>query len=69
MEIWTIVLFCILLIPLFLAANYLVVRRMAAERRRREDRIERAVSESVARSFTERGERYRSWPRYRARRR
>jgi len=66
MEIWHIVVICILLIPFFLAANYIVVKRMAANRRLREDRVERAVSDSVAASFADKSARYQSWPKYKA---
>ncbi|MFB3765621.1 MAG: hypothetical protein ACE14P_10310 [Methanotrichaceae archaeon] len=42
---------------------------MAAERKLRDERIERAVAESVARSFTQKGpERFGSWPKYNAKR-
>ncbi len=69
MEIWQIVLICILLIPIFFIANYIIVRKMAAERKLRDERIERAVAESVARSFTQKGpERFGSWPKYNAKR-
>jgi len=53
MEVWQIVVICILMIPLFLAANYFIVKKMAAERRSRDDRIDRAVSESVAASYAD----------------
>ncbi len=66
MEIWQIVLICVLMIPVFLAANYFIVRKMAMERRSRDERIERAVSDSVARSFADKGARYQSWPKYKA---
>ncbi len=66
MEIWQIVLICALMIPVFLLANYIIVKRMAAERRSRDDRIDRAVSDSVAASFADKTMRYHSWPRYRA---
>ncbi|MCX6670176.1 MAG: hypothetical protein NTV25_10305 [Methanothrix sp.] len=66
MEIWQIVVICVLMIPVFLAANYFIVRKMAAERRSRDERIEQAVSDSVARSFADKGARYQSWPKYRA---
>jgi hypothetical protein len=68
MEIWHIVLICILLVPVFFMTNYFVVRRMVAARKEREDRIERAVAQSVADSFSRNGMgRYESWPKYRAR--
>ncbi len=66
MEVWQIVVICILMIPLFLAANYFIVKKAAAERRSRDERIERAVAESVAASFAEKGARYQNWPKYRA---
>lgn len=62
MEIWQIVVICILMIPLFLAANYFIVKKMAADRRLRDDRIERAVAES----FSDKSSRFQSWPKYRA---
>jgi len=68
MEIWQIVVICILMIPAFLAANYFIVKKMAADRRSRDERIERAVAESVAASFANKGSRYQSWPKYRAKR-
>jgi hypothetical protein len=68
MEIWQIILICVLLIPVFLAANYLIVKKMAAERRSRDERIERTVSDSVAASFADKNARYQSWPKYRAKR-
>jgi hypothetical protein len=65
MEIWQIVVICILMLPLFLIANYIVVKKAAAERRSRDDRIERAVSDSVAASYADRGLARQSWPKYR----
>ena len=50
MEVWHIVVICILMVPLFLAANYVIVKKMAANKRKEDDRIERAVSDSVAAS-------------------
>jgi hypothetical protein len=66
MEIWQIVVICILMLPLFLIANYIIVKKAAAERRSRDDRIERAVSDSVAASYADRGLARQSWPKYRA---
>jgi len=66
MEVWQIVVICILMIPLFLAANYFIVKKMAAERRSRDDRIDRAVSESVAASYADKIARYQTWPKYKA---
>ena len=64
MEIWQIVVICVLMIPAFLAANYFIVKKMAADRRLRDERIERAVSESVAASFADKSSRFQSWPKY-----
>jgi hypothetical protein len=66
MEIWVILLIVLLMFPAFLLANYFVVKKMAAERRSRDDRIERAVSDSVAASFADKEARYQSWPKYKA---
>jgi hypothetical protein len=65
MEIWQIVVICILMFPLFLIANYIIVKKAAMQRRARDDRIERAVSDSVAASYAEKGLARQSWPRYR----
>jgi hypothetical protein len=66
MEVWQIVAFCILLFPLFLAANYILVKKMAAERRLRDDRLERAASDSVKESYSGKGLPQQSWPKYKA---
>jgi hypothetical protein len=66
MEIWQIVVICILMLPLFFIANYVVVKKAAAERRSRDERIERAVSDSVAASYADKGMARQSWPKYRA---
>ncbi|MGA9099093.1 MAG: hypothetical protein WB392_09210 [Methanotrichaceae archaeon] len=43
---------------------------MAAERKSRDERIERVVAESVARSFAQKGTaKFSSWPKYNAKRR
>jgi hypothetical protein len=69
MEIWQIVAICLLMVPVFLLANYLIVKKMARQRRERDERIERAAAESVARSFRRKGQdRYQSWPKYNPRR-
>lgn len=70
MQIWQIILICILLLPIFYIANYFVVKRMVASKRAREEKIDRAVAESVARSYSTKGpDRYRTWPKYNAKRR
>jgi hypothetical protein len=66
MEIWHIVVICILMIPIFLIANYIVVKKAATERRLRDDRVERAVAASVAETYAQKGLARQSWPRYRA---
>ncbi len=68
MEIWQIVVICILMLPLFLIANYVVVKKAASERRSRDDRIERTVSDSVAASYADKSKRFESWPKYKAER-
>jgi F0F1-type ATP synthase membrane subunit b/b' len=69
MEMWQIILICILLLPTFYLANYLVVKKMVKNRREREDRIERAVAASVAKSFASNSpEKYKSWPKYKTQR-
>ncbi len=70
MEVWQIILICVLLLPIFFIANYIIVRKMAAERKSRDERIERVVAESVARSFAQKGTaKFSSWPKYNAKRR
>ncbi len=64
MEIWQIVVICILMLPLFLIANYVIVKKAASERRSRDERIERAVSDSVAASYADKSKRFESWPKY-----
>jgi len=66
MEIWQIVVICILMLPLFLIANYVIVKKAASERRSRDDRIERAVAASVAASYADKSKRFESWPKYKA---
>ena len=64
MEIWHIVLICILLFPLFLAANYFLVKKIAKETRSRDDRLDRAASDSVKESYSGKGLPNQSWPKY-----
>lgn len=52
LEIWQIVVICILLLPLFFVANYVVVTKMVRERKIREDRVDRFVAASVARDMS-----------------
>ncbi|MCX8206238.1 MAG: hypothetical protein N3G75_00185 [Methanothrix sp.] len=51
MEIWKILLICLLMLPAFFALNYLVVVYMARSRRDREIRVERFVGDSVGRDY------------------
>ena len=48
LEIWQIVAICLLMLPLFFIANYVIVKRMVQERKIREERVERFVAASVA---------------------
>jgi hypothetical protein len=64
MEIWQIVVICILMFPLFLIANYVIVKKAAQERRSRDEGIERAVAASVAASYADKNKRFESWPKY-----
>jgi hypothetical protein len=47
MEIWQILVICILMLPLFFGLNYIVVKSAAKNKRERDDRIERAVAASL----------------------
>jgi len=51
MEIWHVLVICILMVPLFLIANYVVVKWVVKSKNEREDRIERAIAMSVARDM------------------
>ena len=51
LEIWQIVAICLLMLPLFFIANYVIVKRMVQERKIREERVERFVAASVARDM------------------
>lgn len=66
MQVWQIIVICILMIPLFLAANYFIVKKMAAEKKLRDDRLDRAASDSVAASYADKDARYQTWPKYKA---
>jgi hypothetical protein len=66
MEIWQIVVICILMFPLFLIANYIVVKKAASARRSRDERVERSVAASVAASYADKGLARQSWPKYKA---
>ncbi len=49
LEIWQIAVICLLMLPFFFIANYVVVKRMVQERKIREERVERFIAASVAR--------------------
>ena len=51
LEIWQIVAICLLMLPLFFIANYVIVKRVVQERKIREDRVERFIAASVARDM------------------
>ncbi len=51
LEIWQIAAICLLMLPAFFIANYLIVKRMVQERKAREERVERFVAASVAREM------------------
>ena len=57
MEIWQIAVICILMFPLFLIANYIIVKKAASERRRRDERIERPLLQAWLPAMQTRG-----WP-------
>ncbi len=51
MEVWHVLVIGILMVPLFLIANYVVVKWAVKSRKERDDRIERVVAMSVARDM------------------
>lgn len=51
MELWQILVICILMLPVFFLLNYLVVSRAARQRRDRELRVERTVASLVGRDY------------------
>lgn len=66
MEVWHIIVICVLMVPIFLIANYIIVKKAASERRMRDDKLERAVAASVAETYSKKGLARESWPKYRA---
>jgi hypothetical protein len=64
MEIWQILIICLLMLPAFYAANYFVVKRMVKQRRQREELMERAVAISVARRMRSKADKYSPPPRF-----
>ncbi len=63
MEIWQILIICLLMLPVFYAANYFIVKRMAQQKRQREDLMERAVAISVAKRMRSKADKYGRQPR------
>jgi len=53
MEIWQILVICIILIPVFFGVNYMVVVKASRERRDRDERIERNIAGSIGRDYRE----------------
>lgn len=51
MELWQILVICILMLPAFFILNYIVVTRAARERRARELRVEQTVASWVGRDY------------------
>ena len=69
MEIWQIVIICLLMLPAFYLANYLIVRRLVLQKKKRDDLMERAVAISVARKMASRKDKYGPKPRFGSRQR
>lgn len=64
MEIWQILIICLLLLPAFYLANYVLVKKMVAQKKRQEDLMERAVAISIARRMASRKDKYSPEPRF-----
>jgi hypothetical protein len=58
MEIWQILIICLLMLPAFYVANYIIVKKMVAGRKRQEDLLERAVAISVDRRIESRKDKF-----------
>jgi hypothetical protein len=69
MEIWQILIVCLLLLPAFYLANYILVKKMVRQKKQREDLMERAVAISVARRMASRKDKYSPQPRFGSRKR
>jgi preprotein translocase subunit YajC len=69
MEIWQILIICLLMLPAFYVANYYMVKRMVKQRKEREEMMERAVAISVARRMRSKADKYSPNPRFGSRRR
>lgn len=64
MEIWQIIIICLLMLPAFYAANYFIVKKMVKQKRQREELMERAVAISVARRMRSKKDKYSPRPRF-----
>jgi len=51
LEIWQITAICLVMLPVFFIANYIIVKRMVLERKIREEGLERFIAASVARDM------------------
>ena len=69
MEIWQILIICLLMLPAFYVANYIIVKKLVRQRRQREDMMEKAVAISVARRMRSKKDKYSPTPRFGSRRR
>lgn len=69
MEIWQILIICLLLLPAFYLANYIIVKKLVGQKKQREDLMERAVAISVARRMASRKDKYSPQPRFGSRKR
>lgn len=64
MEIWQILIICLLLLPAFYIANYILVKKLVRQKNKQEDLMERAVDISVARRMASRKDKYSPEPRF-----
>lgn len=60
---------CLLLLPAFYLANYVLVKKLVRQKKQREDLMERAVAISVARRMASRKDKYSPEPRFGSRKR
>jgi hypothetical protein len=69
MEIWQILIICLLLLPAFYLANYIIVKKLVRQKKHGEYLMERAVAISVARRMASRKDKYSPEPRFGSRQR
>lgn len=69
MEIWQILIICLLMLPAFYVANYYIVMRKVKQRKESEEMMERAVAISVAKRMRSKADKYSPKPRFGSRRR